>query len=167
MINEVVGKTRITKSKAVLAVETVIESMTKALAVGARMHFEFSQGLPAFSNDADFFPYGWIFEQPSRLLLGIPFSFTLMLILLSHEMGHYLYCLRYRVDATLPFFIPAPTPIGTLGAFIRIRAPMRSRRALFDIAIGGPLAGFVVAIVALWVSLHLSRPMIEGLPASG
>ena len=136
------------------------------LAVGARMQFEFSQGLPAFSNDADFFPYGWIFEQPSRLLLGVPFSFTLMLILLSHEMGHYLYCLRYRVDATLPFFIPAPTPIGTLGAFIRIRAPMRSRRALFDIAIGGPLAGFAVAIVALWISLQLSRPMTEGLPDS-
>ena len=66
---------------------------------------------------------GWALHEPSRLLLGIPFSATLLLILLAHEMGHYLYCRYYGVYATLPFFIPAPTLIGTLGAVIRIRLP--------------------------------------------
>jgi membrane-associated protease RseP (regulator of RpoE activity) len=65
---------------------------------------------------------------------------------------------RYGVDATLPFFIPAPTLIGTLGAFIRIRSPIRSRRALFDIGIAGPIAGFVLAVLVLAVSLMLSHP---------
>src|SRR5215469_5628486 len=63
------------------------------LTVGARMQVEFQQGQPAFSSDVDFFPYGWALEQPARLLMGLPFSFTLLLILFSHEMGHYLYCL--------------------------------------------------------------------------
>ena len=128
------------------------------LTVGARMQEEFALGQPAFSNDLDFFPYTWALAHPARLLMGLPFSFTLLLILFSHEMGHYLYCVRYRVNATLPFFVPFPSLIGTLGAFIRIRGPIRSRRALFDIGIAGPLAGFVVAIVVLVISLLLSHP---------
>jgi membrane-associated protease RseP (regulator of RpoE activity) len=87
-----------------------------------------------------------------------------MLILLAHEMGHYLYCKRYGVWATLPFFIPAPTLIGTFGAFIRIRSPIRSRTALFDIGIAGPIAGFVVAVGALAVSLGMSKPIPIGSP---
>jgi membrane-associated protease RseP (regulator of RpoE activity) len=82
--------------------------------------------------------------------------------LMAHEMGHYLYCKKYGVWATLPFFIPAPTLIGTLGAFIRIRSPIRSRAALFDIGIAGPIAGFVVALVVLFVSLGLSKPIPAG-----
>jgi membrane-associated protease RseP (regulator of RpoE activity) len=82
----------------------------------------------------------------------------LLLILLAHEMGHYLYCRRYGVWATLPFFIPFPFPLfGTLGAFIRIRSPIRSRAALFDIGIGGPIAGFVVALLILVFSLGHSK----------
>ena len=92
--------------------------------------------------------------EPSRLMLGLPFATTLMLILLAHEMGHYLYCRYYGVYATLPFFIPAPTLIGTLGAFIRIRSPIRSRAALFDIGIAGPIAGFVVALAVLVLALR-------------
>jgi membrane-associated protease RseP (regulator of RpoE activity) len=92
-----------------------------------------------------------------NLLLGVPFSLTLMLILLAHEMGHYLFCLKYRVHATPPFFIPFPTLIGTLGAFIRIRSPLRSRAILFDIGIAGPIAGFVVALPVLIVSLGRSH----------
>ena len=79
---------------------------------------------------------------------GFAFSFALLAILFSHEMGHYLACRYYGVDATLPFFIPAP-PIflaGTFGAFIKIRSPIPSRRALFDIGVAGPLAGFIVAL---------------------
>ena len=94
-----------------------------------------------------------------QLLLGIPFSATLLLILLAHEMGHYLYCRYYGVYATLPFFIPAPTLIGTLGAVIRIRSPIRSRCALFDIGIAGPIAGFVVALTVLVIAMSHSRVM--------
>jgi membrane-associated protease RseP (regulator of RpoE activity) len=79
---------------------------------------------------------------------GVAFSVSLLAILFSHEMGHYLACRYYRVDATLPFFIPAPPVFlaGTFGAFIKIRSPIPSRRALFDIGLAGPLAGFVVAL---------------------
>jgi membrane-associated protease RseP (regulator of RpoE activity) len=72
-------------------------------------------------------------------------------------MGHYLFCVRYGVSATLPFFVPFPTLIGTLGAFIRIKSPLRSRAVLFDIGIAGPIAGFVVALVVLIFSLPFSR----------
>ena len=88
---------------------------------------------------------------------------TLMLFFLAHEMGHYLYCRRYGVYATLPFFIPVPTPIGTMGAVILIRSRIRSRTALFDIGIAGPIAGFVVALAVLVVSLAWSKPMQAGL----
>jgi membrane-associated protease RseP (regulator of RpoE activity) len=136
------------------------------LVVGSHMEWNFRHGLPALSEDDNsfvpFFPIDLVWEQPARLLLGIPFSATLMLILLAHEMGHYLYCVHYRVQATLPFFIPFPTLIGTVGAFIRIRSPIRSRTALFDIGIAGPIAGFVVACATLAVSLGMSR----ALPAS-
>lgn len=79
---------------------------------------------------------------------GVAFSLSLLAILFSHEMGHYLACRYYRVDATLPFFIPAPPVFlaGTFGAFIKIRSLIPSRRALFDIGLAGPLAGFVVAL---------------------
>lgn len=135
--------------------------------VGARMEFNFLHNLPVFSMSdpsLPIFPASWIVTHPLRLLLGIPFAATLMLILMAHEMGHYLYCKKYRVWATLPYFIPAPTFIGTLGAFIRIRSPIRSRTALFDIGIAGPIAGFVVAVVVLAFSLGLSKPMV--MPAS-
>jgi membrane-associated protease RseP (regulator of RpoE activity) len=85
-----------------------------------------------------------------------------MLILLAHEMGHYLYCVKYRVHATLPFFIPFPTLIGTLGAFIRIRSPLRSRAILFDIGIAGPIAGFAVALPVLIFSLGRSHVAPNG-----
>jgi membrane-associated protease RseP (regulator of RpoE activity) len=132
------------------------------LVVGARMQFNFLHNLPVFSlddNSAPLFPASWAFSHPARLWLGLPFAATLMLILMAHEMGHYLYCKKYGVWATLPFFIPAPTLIGTLGAFIRIRSPIRSRTALFDIGIAGPIAGFVVALAVLVVSLGLSKPL--------
>ncbi|MFZ3340919.1 MAG: site-2 protease family protein, partial [Terriglobales bacterium] len=105
------------------------------------------------------FPVIWAFQPVSNLLLGLPFSLTLMFILFSHEMGHYLYCRYYRVYATPPFFVPFPSLIGTMGAFIRIKSPIPSRAALFDIGIAGPIAGFIPACVALLVGLSLSHPM--------
>jgi membrane-associated protease RseP (regulator of RpoE activity) len=139
------------------------------LVVGARMEFNFLHNLPPFAAGDEwlpFFPLQWVMAQPSRLLLGIPFSATLLGILFSHEMGHYLFCRYYRVRATLPFFIPAPTLIGTLGAVIRIKAPIRSRAALFDIGIAGPIAGFVVAVATLAVALTLSKPIAPGMGPS-
>ena len=129
------------------------------LVVGARLQYNFDHNLPAISLEDSIFPWRWAVGNPSHLLLGIPFSATLLLILLAHEMGHFLYCVRYRVWATLPFFIPAPTLIGTFGAFIRIRSPIRSRAALFDIGIAGPIAGFVLAVVVLAFALGFSKPM--------
>jgi membrane-associated protease RseP (regulator of RpoE activity) len=138
------------------------------LVVGAHMQHNFALGRPAFllEDAAAPFRMPWALRDPARLWLGIPFAGTLMLILLAHEMGHYLYCKRYGVWATLPFFIPAPTLIGTFGAFIRIRSPIRSRTALFDIGIAGPIAGFVVAVSVLAISLGLSKPAIPGMPTA-
>ncbi len=143
-----------------LHVLLLVATIFTTLVVGVRMESNFLHNLPAFSMSDDalsFFPWREILAKPSMLLLGVPFSATLMLILMAHEMGHYLYCRYYKVYATLPFFIPAPTLIGTLGAFIRIRAPIRSRSALFDIGIAGPIAGFVVAVVVLFFALPLSH----------
>jgi Peptidase family M50 len=128
------------------------------LVVGAMLEWNFLVGLPPFTLSNDIYSSLKWTLQGNHLLLGLPFSMTLMLILLAHEMGHYLYCVKYKVSATLPFFIPFPTLIGTLGAFIRIRSPLRSRAVLFDIGIAGPIAGFLVALPVLLLSLGLSRP---------
>jgi membrane-associated protease RseP (regulator of RpoE activity) len=86
---------------------------------------------------------------------GLPFAAALVGILFTHEMGHYVMARRHRVDATLPFFIPAPFGVGTLGAVIRIRSLMPSRKAVLDIGVAGPLAGFVVAVPLLvWGYAH-------------
>src|SRR6202035_77193 len=145
----------------------LLATIFTTLVVGARMEYNFQHSQPAFSLNDDevpFFPMRSMLHDPSRLLLGVPFASTLMLILLAHEMGHYLCCRYYGVNATLPFFIPAPTLIGTLGAFIRIRSPIRSRAALFDIGIAGPIAGFVVAVAVLLFALPLSKAMPAATP---
>lgn len=83
------------------------------------------------------------------LIYGLKFSLSLLFILISHEMGHYIACRIYGVDATLPYFIPTPPligPAGTLGAFIKILSPLPSRRATFDIGVAGPIAGFIALI---------------------
>jgi membrane-associated protease RseP (regulator of RpoE activity) len=99
-----------------------------------------------------------IFSQPSFYLNGLWYSLTVLGILGCHEMGHYVACLRYGVDASRPYFLPAPLPLtGTLGAFIRIRSRIPSKVALFDIGIAGPIAGFVVAVPALFIGLWLSE----------
>jgi len=97
--------------------------------------------------------------DPWTIVRGIPFSGTLIAILLVHESGHYLMCVRHRVSASLPYFLPAPPmifPLGTFGAFIRIRSRFPDRRALFDIGAAGPWAGFVVALAATIIGLARS-----------
>ncbi len=135
------------------------------LVMGARMEYNFQHGQPALSISDDsipFFPANWAVSHPARLLGGVPFMAAVMLFFLAHEMGHYLYCRRYGVFATLPFFIPVPTPIGTMGAIILIRSRIRSRTALFDIGIAGPIAGFVVALIVLLFSMPWSKPISPG-----
>ena len=98
------------------------------------------------------------------LLRGFWYSGTLLAILGAHEMGHYLYCRRYNVDATLPYFIPMPPLVfltGTLGAVIRIREAFPSRRVLFDIGVAGPIAGFLVLVPALFYGMTISNVVPE------
>jgi Zn-dependent protease len=139
-------------------------TMLSTMVVGARMQYNFLHRQSVFSLNDDslsLFPIGWIAHHPANLLLGLPFSLTLMFILFAHEMGHYLYARRYRVYVTPPLFVPCPylSLFGTLGAFIRIKSSIPSRAALFDIGIAGPLAGFVPACISLLYGLSLSRPM--------
>jgi membrane-associated protease RseP (regulator of RpoE activity) len=125
--------------------------------VGGLPYFGFTQG---FNSDAVVLPS---FRDPEFYLNGLWYSATILAILGCHEMGHYVACRYYRVDASLPFFLPAPLPLtGTLGAFIRIRTRIPSRVALFDIGLSGPIAGFVVAVPALFIGLALSA--VERLP---
>ena len=108
-------------------------------------------------------------ETPFVLWHGLWYSLTILAILGVHELGHYYACRYYRVDASLPYFLPAPILIGTLGAFIRIRQPIPTKRMLFDIGVAGPIAGFVVAVPALFIGVSLSRfvPMPEALDEFG
>lgn len=89
------------------------------------------------------------YRHPAGLAAGLPFALTLMTILLAHELGHFFACRHHHIHSSYPFFIPFPTLIGTLGAFILIRSPIRTTRALFDVGASGPLVGFVVAVPAL------------------
>jgi len=88
---------------------------------------------------------------------GLLYSAAILGILGAHEMGHYLMCRRYNVDATLPFFLPFPSLAGTIGAVIRVREAFPTRTALFDMAVWGPLAGFIVTVPLLFWGMHLSR----------
>ncbi len=114
---------------------------------------------------------GVILSQNSYLLHGLSFSIPLLLILVSHEMGHYIACRLYRVDATLPYFIPTPPlvgPAGTFGAFIKIRSPMPSQKAIFDIGVAGPLAGFAVVLpVAILAVLTMDQASFKAVQESG
>jgi len=143
----------------------LVATLLSTTIVGAGLARSFAQGRPVdFAGDLGGYVRMW--HDPSFLLAGLPFSLTLLTILLAHEFGHFLAARYYLVDATLPFFIPAPTLIGTLGAFIRIRSPILSKRALFDIGIAGPLAGFVALVSPLIAGVALSK-VIPGIGQSG
>jgi membrane-associated protease RseP (regulator of RpoE activity) len=120
--------------------------------------------IPAYYLKFTLSAASYAFAHPEHLVAGALFSASLLFILLSHEMGHYVACRLYGVDATLPYFIPAPPPflVGTLGAFIKIRSPIPTRRALFDIGVAGPLAGFVALIPVALAGLALARPHAGG-----
>jgi membrane-associated protease RseP (regulator of RpoE activity) len=133
-------------------------TILSTLCVGAVLQRNFLNGTAPLTMDQDFFePFTWTLSNWRRLAMGVPFSLSLLGILTAHEMGHYLLCVRWRTLASWPYFIPAPNLIGTFGAFIRIRAPFRSRQELFDVGIAGPLAGFAVAVPVLFAGLMASK----------
>lgn len=113
--------------------------------------------MPASEIPADgSFPFLYFLQH---ILSGWPFALSMLGILFTHEMGHYIACRYYKVPATLPYFIPAPflSPLGTLGAFIMMRGIPKNKRVLFDVGVAGPLAGLVVTVPVLFLGLWLSH----------
>lgn len=96
-------------------------------------------------------------KEPQDFFRGLPFSLALLSILLVHEFSHYITSRRHGIEASLPYFIPAPTLFGTLGAFIKMRSGITTKNALMDIGASGPIAGFFVSVIAVVVGLHFSE----------
>jgi membrane-associated protease RseP (regulator of RpoE activity) len=117
------------------------------------------------ASGQNFIGIGEILKNPAMMISGLPFSISIMTILFAHEMGHYLTCLYYGIDVTLPYFIPSP--LGTMGAFIKIRSPFQHRAALLDVGVAGPIAGFVLAVPALIIGLAYSRFVVSDSSAGG
>jgi membrane-associated protease RseP (regulator of RpoE activity) len=139
-------------------------TMVTTSMVGAAMQMDFNRNVPfELERGLELWHYFW--SHPGALLQGLPYSLTLLLILLAHEMGHYLASAFHQVDSSLPFFLPSPI-LGTFGAFIKIRSPIYTRRALFDIGVAGPLAGFIFLLPALAVGLAFSK-VIPGIAHEG
>jgi membrane-associated protease RseP (regulator of RpoE activity) len=143
----------------------LVATLLSTTVVGAEMAKSFTQSRPIDFGES-LTGYLRIWQDPSFLLSGLPFSVTLLTILLAHEFGHFLTARYYLVDASLPYFIPFPSLIGTMGAFIRIRSAILSRRILFDSGIAGPLAGFVALLSPLVAGVALSK-VVPGIGHSG
>ncbi len=121
-----------------IALALFVVTLISSLATGAQFAAAYANN-QTISLDDFFRFYAAIFTAPRLLLPGIPFALTLIGILLAHELGHWFACRYHRIQASYPYFIPAPTLIGTLGAFIKIRSPIRDRCALFDVGLSGPV----------------------------
>jgi membrane-associated protease RseP (regulator of RpoE activity) len=144
------------KKSFAIAILLFLLTLISTLAVGAQYASAYaSRQTPDF--DELFSIYGKLLSHPQVLLAGIPFAFTLIGILLAHELGHFFACRYYGISASYPYFIPAPTLIGTLGAFIRIRSAIYNRKALFDVGLAGPVVGFLFAVPALAIAVFYSR----------
>ncbi len=114
--------------------------------VGARLQYNFNLLRPPYHSNNDLFPFLWLWRHPHEFFLGLPFSTTLLGILMAHEWGHFWACRRHALAASYPHFLPAPSLLGTFGAFIRIHSPFENRRALLDVGMAGPLAGIALAV---------------------
>jgi len=150
---------------AAIAAGLFVLTVFSTLAVGAEFAAAYQDNVPPFTSGA-IFPYPAVIQHPAILLTGLPFAFTLMGILLAHELGHFFACRYYRIPASYPYFIPAPTLIGTLGAFIRIRSPIINRKALFDVGLAGPVVGFLFALPALAAAIAVSK-VVPGAGSQG
>lgn len=134
--------------------------------LGARLAFNFAHNLPPFDLEHDLVVFVQVFRNPWILRDGLPYSVTLLLILTAHEFGHWFACVYHDIEASLPFFLPAPTFIGTFGAFIRFRSAVKGRQELFDVGVAGPLAGFAFVIPAMGIGLALSK-VVPGIGTQG
>jgi membrane-associated protease RseP (regulator of RpoE activity) len=144
------------KKSFAIAILLFLLTLISTLAVGAQYASAYASGqTPDF--DELFSIYGKLLTHPQVLLAGIPFAFTLIGILLAHELGHFFACRYYGISASYPYFLPAPTLIGTLGAFIRIRSAIYNRKALFDVGLAGPVVGFLFAVPALAIAIFYSK----------
>ena len=108
-----------------------------------------------------------VLRTPQLWLIGLPYAAALLSILGVHEMGHYVAARRHKADVTLPYFIPMPIGLGTMGAVIRLKSPIKNRRQLFDIGVAGPLAGLAVAVPLLIIGLATSPVVYIGRPLAG
>ena len=142
------------RTSLIVAILLFLFTVVSTLAVGAQFAQDYAQGVAPFTDD--FAPWHSLTSMRT-LLLGLPFSFTLMSILLAHELGHFFACRYYGIAASYPYFIPFPTIFGTMGAFIRIRSPILNRKALFDVGISGPIVGFIFAVPALALAILYSK----------
>jgi membrane-associated protease RseP (regulator of RpoE activity) len=125
-------------------------TLASTLMVGMEFSLSYAQGVAPFSGPESIFGvFETAWHNPSMILLGVPFSFTLLLILLSHELGHFFAGRYYGIDVSFPYFIPAPNLFGTFGAVISIRSPIPTKTALFDVGVSGPVVGFVFALPAM------------------
>lgn len=149
----------------VLAIGLFLLTLVTSLLAGTHFAAAYAHNQAA-SFDALMQTFQLLYRNPAILLTGLPFAMTLLAILLVHELGHYYACQYHHIHATYPFFIPAPTLIGTFGAFILIRSPIRSTRALFDVGASGPLVGFIVALPALAFGV-LHAKVIPSLASDG
>jgi hypothetical protein len=137
-------------------------SFVTTTANGARFMQNFIDGLPPVVHDSDLWPWGWLFDHPDLFQLGFAFSGSLLAILLVHEFGHYYACRHHKISASLPWVLPAPTLSGTASAIIRIHSRFRTRGALLDVGLYGPLAGFgasVFAVAVGFASASTALPM--------
>jgi Zn-dependent protease len=134
-----------------------VVTILSTTSVGMRYMYNFNLGRPPLASDADVLPFGWVFLHLDRFYSGLPFSLTLIAILLAHEFGHYFACRSFGVKATLPYLLPAPSLSGSFGAVIRLQSRVRSRSALIVIGAMGPIAGFAVALFTITLGLALSH----------
>ncbi|HTZ60548.1 MAG TPA: site-2 protease family protein [Acidobacteriaceae bacterium] len=144
----------------------LVVSLITTASTGALLMQNFRLGEPPLVNEGDLFPLHWIWEHLSALGSGWSFSLALLGILLSHEAGHLFFCRRHKIRASWPYVLPAPTLSGTAGAVIRIRSRIPSRRALLEVGIAGPIAGYVVALFTTVLGLLLSKPAGAGTHAA-
>jgi membrane-associated protease RseP (regulator of RpoE activity) len=147
-----------------LALCLLVVSIFTTASTGALLMQNFLLGEPPLAGEGDLFPLFWIHNHLSLLGSGWSFSVALLGILLAHEAGHFVFCRRHGIAASWPYVLPAPTLSGTAGAVIRIHSRIPSRRALMEVGIAGPIAGYIVALFTTALGLFLSRPASTGMP---
>jgi membrane-associated protease RseP (regulator of RpoE activity) len=145
----------------ILACILFLLTLSTCLVAGTQFATAYAQN-EAFSFDEFLHSFTLFYKHPLGLAAGLPFALTLLTILLTHELGHFFACRYHHIRASYPFFVPFPNLNGTFGAFILIRSPILTNRALFDVGASGPLVGFVFAVPALVYGV-LHAKLVPGL----